>query len=61
MALPALPGAKAQRFASGRERRGQIPDRRSVTEQPESIDRCTHIGQGEGDNVVGAAYQRHAG
>jgi hypothetical protein len=28
---------RRKRYAGGRDRRGQIPDRRSITERPESI------------------------
>ena len=48
---------KRKRYAGGRDRRGQIPDRRSITLRPESIERRTHIGHWEGDTVIGAAHQ----
>lgn len=35
---------KRKRYAGGRDRRGQIPDRRSITLRPEWIERRTHIG-----------------
>ena len=48
---------KRKRYAGGRDRRGQIPDRRSITLRPESIERRVHIGHWEGDTVIGAAHQ----
>jgi IS30 family transposase len=40
-----------------RDRRGQIPDRRSISLRPESIERRINIGHWEGDTVIGAAHQ----
>ena len=48
---------KRKRYAGGRDRRGQIPDRRSIAERPESVERRAHIGHWEGDTVIGAAHQ----
>ena len=48
---------KHKRYAVGRDRRGQIPDMRSITLRPESIERRAHIGHWEGDTVIGAAHQ----
>jgi IS30 family transposase len=45
---------KRKRYAGGRDRRGQILGRRSITFRPESIERRVHIGQWEGDSVIGA-------
>jgi IS30 family transposase len=36
---------------------GKIPDRRSITLQPESIERHVQISHWEGDNVIGATNQ----
>ncbi len=57
MALLALPEKKRKRYAGGHDRRGQIPDRRSIAERPESIERRAHVGHWEGDSVIGAAHQ----
>jgi IS30 family transposase len=57
MALPALPEAKPETLAGGRDRRGQIPDRRSITLRPESIARRVHVGYWEDETVIGAPYQ----
>ena len=48
---------RRKRYASGHDRRGQIPDRRSITERPESVERRTHIGHWEADTVIGAGHQ----
>jgi IS30 family transposase len=48
---------KRKRYAGGRDRRGQIPDRRSITLRPESIERRVNIVHREGDTVIGAANQ----
>jgi transposase, IS30 family len=48
---------KRKRYAGGCDRRGQIPDRRSITHRPESIERRAQIGHWEGDTVIGAAHQ----
>ena len=48
---------RRKRYASGHDRRGQIPDRRSIAMRPASIDRRTRIGHWEGDTVIGAAHQ----
>lgn len=48
---------RRKRYASGQERRGQIPDRRSIAERPEAIERRGRIGHWEGDTVIGAAHQ----
>jgi IS30 family transposase len=48
---------KRKRYAGGHNRRGQILDRRSITERPESIERRAHVGHWEGDTVIGAAHQ----
>ena len=49
---------KRKRYAGGHDRRGQIPDRRSITERPESIERRAHVGHWEGDTVIGAAHKQ---
>jgi IS30 family transposase len=48
---------RRKRYASGQDRRGQIPDRRSIAERPEAIERRARIGHWEGDTVIGAAHQ----
>ncbi len=48
---------RRKRYASGYDRRGQIPDRRSISERPDSIERRSHVGHWEDDTVIGAAHQ----
>lgn len=48
---------KRKRYAGGHDRRGQIPYGRSIAERPESIERRAHVGQWEGDTVIGAEHQ----
>ena len=48
---------RRKRYASGHDRRGQIPDRRSITERPESVERRAQIGHWEADTVIGAGHQ----
>ena len=48
---------RRKRYASGQDRRGQIPDRRSISERPDAVERRSHIGHWEGDTVIGAAHQ----
>jgi IS30 family transposase len=48
---------RRKRYASGHDRRGQIPHRRSILERPKSVEQRPHIGHWEGDTVIGAAHQ----
>lgn len=48
---------RRKRYASGHDRRGQIPHRRPIAERPAVAERRTHIGHWEGDTVIGAARQ----
>lgn len=48
---------RRKRYASGHDRRGQIPHRRSILERPTSVEQRAHIGHWEGDTVIGAAHQ----
>ncbi|MFN4291673.1 MAG: IS30 family transposase [Permianibacter sp.] len=45
--------AKRKRYGSGRERRGQIRNRRSIAERPVIVERREHVGDWEGDTVLG--------
>ena len=47
---------RRKRYASGHDRHGQIPDRRSIAQRPASIDRRTRIGHCDGDTVIGEAH-----
>lgn len=48
---------KKKRYASGRDRRGQIPSRRPLSERPAYIDSRKQIGHWECDTVIGAKHK----
>lgn len=45
--------AKRKRYGSGRDRRGQIRNRRSIDERPVAVERRERIGDWEGDTMLG--------
>ena len=45
---------RRKRYASGRQRRGQIPNKRSIHERPAVVDLRLEVGHWEGDTVIGA-------
>ena len=47
---------KKKRYASGRDRRGQIPSRRPLSERPAYIESRKQIGHWECDTVIGAKH-----
>ena len=49
---------RKKRYASGRDRRGQIMGRRPISERPEHIEARSQIGHWEGDTVIGAAHKQ---
>ena len=49
---------RKKRYASGRDRRGQIIGRRPISERPAHIEARTQVGHWEGDTVIGAAHQQ---
>jgi len=49
---------KRKRYASGRDRRGQIPNRRPLSERPAHIDKRLQVGHWECDTVIGAAHKQ---
>lgn len=49
---------RKKRYASGRQRRGQIVGRRSISERPQHIEARSQIGHWEGDTVIGAAHKQ---
>ena len=49
---------RRKRYASGRQRRGQIPNRRPINTRPREVDLRTEVGHWEGDTVIGAGHQQ---
>jgi IS30 family transposase len=49
---------RRKRYASGRDRRGQIIGRRPIAERPKSVETRSQIGHWEGDTVIGAGHQQ---
>ena len=49
---------KRKRYASGRNRRGQIPNRRPLGERPAHINGRKQIGNWECDTVIGASHKK---
>lgn len=49
---------RRKRYASGRSRRGKIPNRRSIAERPASIEGRGRVGHWEGDTIIGAGRKQ---
>jgi len=49
---------KRKRYASGRDRRGQIPNRRPLSERPLHIEGRKQVGHWECDTVIGANHKQ---
>jgi len=49
---------KRKRYASGRDRRGQIPNRRRLSERPAHIEGRKQVGHWECDTVIGANHKQ---
>jgi len=50
---------RRKRYASGRDRRGQIPGRRPICERPGHVEERRQIGHWEGDTLIGKRH-KHA-
>lgn len=48
---------KRRKRYGGRDRRGRIPNQRSIEERPEEVDRRSRLGDWEGDTVIGKGHQ----
>ena len=49
---------RRKRHLCGRDRRGQIPNRRPISERPSHIEDRKQVGHWEGDTVIGAAHKQ---
>lgn len=49
---------KRKRYASGRDRRGQIPNRRPLIGRPAHVEGRKQVGHWEGDTVIGANHKQ---
>lgn len=50
--------SRRKRHQCGRDRRGQIPDRRTIGERPVHIEGRKQVGHWEGDTVIGAGHSQ---
>ena len=49
---------RRKRHLCGRQRRGQIPNRRPIAQRPAHINNRSQLGHWEGDTVIGAGHQQ---
>lgn len=48
---------RRKRYGSGRDRRGQIIDRRGISDRPSHVEARLQVGHWEGDTLMGARHQ----
>ena len=48
---------RRKRYASGRDRRGQIVGRRPIADRPASVESRSQVGHWEGDTVIGVGHK----
>jgi IS30 family transposase len=53
-----LPKEAAKRYASGRDRRGQIIGRRPISERPRHVETRRAIGHWELDTIIGKGHKQ---
>ena len=49
---------RRKRYTGGRDRRGQIIGRRSISKRPASIETRTQVGHWEGDTLIGKGHKQ---
>lgn len=49
---------RRKRYASGRQRRGRIPNRRPLAERPVSVQTRRQVGHWEGDTIIGKGHKQ---
>jgi len=49
---------RRKRYASGQNRRGQIPDRRPIAQRAASVEARCRIGHWEGDTLIGSGHKQ---
>lgn len=48
---------RRKRYGSGRQRRGQIPNKTPISERPAVVDKKTRLGDWEGDTIIGKGHK----
>jgi len=53
-----MPRRRRKRYGSGRDRRGQIPNRWPIGTRPAVVEARSRVGHWEGDTVIGAGHKQ---